>query len=95
MRKAKIYRPTKTPMQSGKAKSNIWIFEFDTSDSGINPLTGWETSNDTMSEVRLEFTSKENAIKYAQKNNVKYHIVEPQKKKIIKKSYASNFLKDK
>ena len=94
MRKAKIYRPTKTAMQSGNAKSNIWVLEFDTLNSGINPLTGWETSRDTMSEVKLEFTSKEQAIKYAVKNNISYHIIEPQERKIIKKSYASNFLKD-
>jgi hypothetical protein len=56
---------------------------------------GWETSQDTMSEVKLEFSSKMQAINYAKKNNIDYYVVEPQKNKIIKKSYAENFLKDK
>ena len=61
----------------------------------VNPLMGWETSQDTMSEVKLEFSNKEKAIKYAKKNNIDYYVVEPQKTKIVKKSYAENFLKDK
>ncbi len=45
-------------MQSGKGKVKKWILEFETQDTGINPLMGWETSTDTMSEVKLEFNSK-------------------------------------
>ena len=71
-----------------------WFLEFDTLNTGINPLTGWETSKDTMSEVKLEFSSKSQAINYAKKNNIDYYIVEPQKRKIIKKSYSDNFLKN-
>ena len=56
---------------------------------------GWETSTDTMSEVKLEFDSKELAIHFAKVNNIEYYIIEPQKRKIVKKSYADNFLKDK
>ena len=55
---------------------------------------GWESSKDTMSEVKLEFSTKEKAINYARKNNINYYIVEPEKRKIIKKSYADNFLKN-
>ena len=95
MKKAKIYKPTKTAMQSGRRNSKNWLLSFDTLDTGINPLMGWETSVDTMSEVKLEFSSKEQAINYAKKNNIDYYVVEPQKSKIIKKSYADNFLKDK
>jgi uncharacterized protein YjiK len=54
---------------------------------------GWESSKDTMSEVKLEFFTKEEAINYVKKNNIEYYIVEPQKQKIIKKSYTDNFLK--
>jgi len=93
MRRAKIYKPSKTAMQSGKRNTKRWILEFDTSNKGINPLTGWETSKDTMSEVKLDFLSKEEATNYAKKNNIDYYIVEPQKQKIIKKSYTDNFLK--
>ena len=80
-------------MQSGKRNTRNWILEFDTLNTGINPLMGWESSKDTMSEVRLEFSSKEQALNYAKKNNLDYSVVEPQKQKIIKKSYSDNFLK--
>ena len=82
-------------MQSGKRNTKNWILEFDTLNTGINPLMGWETSQDTMSEIQLEFTNKDQAINYAKKNNIDYYVVEPQKNKIIKKSYAENFLKNK
>ena len=91
MRKAKIYKPTKTAMQSGKGNTKNWLLEFDTLDTGIDPLMGWETSKDTMSEVRLEFSNKDQAINYAKKNNIDYYVIEPQKRKIIKKSYSDNF----
>ena len=94
MRKAKIYKPTKTAMQSGNRNTKNWLLEFDTLNTGINPLMGWETSKDTMSEVKLEFSTKEQAINFAKKNNIIYYIVEPQERKIIKKSYSDNFLKN-
>ena len=93
MKKAKIYIPTKTAMQSGKRNNQKWILEFETRDTGINSLMGWESSLDTMSEIKLEFSTKEQAVNYAEKNNIDYYIVEPQKSKIIKKSYSDNFLK--
>ena len=80
-------------MQSGKRNTKNWILEFDTLNTGINPLTGWETSKDTMSEIKLEFEKKEEAISYAKKNNIDYYIIDPQESKIIKKSYTDNFLK--
>ena len=93
MRKAKIYKPTKTAMQSGKRNSKNWLLEFDTLNTSINPLMGWESSNDTMSEVKLEFPTKEQAVNYAQKNKIEYYVVDEQKRKFIKKSYSDNFLK--
>ena len=93
MKKAKIYKPSKTAMQSGVRNTKKWILEFDTLNTGINPLMGWVTSNDTMSEVKLEFSTKEQAINYARINNIDYYIIEPQKRKMIKKSYSDNFLK--
>ncbi len=80
-------------MQSGYGKTNKWIIEFNTKNTGINPLMGWESSTDTMSEVKLEFTSKELAINYAKKNKIDFEIIEPQKRKLSKKSYADNFTK--
>ena len=94
MKKAKIYKPSKTAMQSGERNTKKWILEFDTLNTGINPLMGWETSRDTMSEVKLEFSTKDQAINYARRNNIDYYIIEPQKRKIIKKSYSDNFLKN-
>ena len=82
-------------MQSGLGKLYKWIIEFKTKSTGVNPLMGWESSTDTLSELKLEFSTKELAIDYAEKNNIDYYVVEPQKSKIIKKSYADNFLKDK
>ena len=95
MKKAKIYRPTRTAMQSGGGKSKNWLLEFDTLDNGVNPLMGWESSNDTMSEIKMSFPTKIQAINYAKKNNINYYVVEPQQRKIFKKSYADNFLKNK
>ena len=80
-------------MQSGMRNTKNWLLEYDTLNTGIDPLMGWETSNDTMSEVKLEFSTREQAVNYAKKNNIEYYIIEPQKRKIIKKSYTDNFLK--
>ena len=94
MKKAKIYKPTRTAMQSGTRNTKNWLLEFDTLNTGVNPLMGWESSKDTMSEIKLEFSTKEQAVNYAKKNNIEYYLVEPQKRKIIKKSYTDNFLKN-
>jgi len=93
MKKAKIYIPTKNSMQSGLGKSNKWLIEFETENTGINPLMGWETSSNTLSELNLEFSTKELAVEYAKKNKIDFEIIEPQKRKTVKKSYADNFLK--
>ena len=94
MKKAKIYIPTKTAMQSGRGKLKKWVLEFETKDPSINPLMGWETSTDTLEEVILKFPSKEKAIEYAENNNISYTVVEPKKKEFVNKSYADNFLKN-
>ena len=93
MKKAKIYKPSKTAMQSGIKKFDKWIIEFITEKPGINPLMGWESSTDTNSELKLEFSSKEQAIEYAKKNKINFELIEPKLRKIIKKSYADNFTK--
>ena len=82
MKKAKIYIPAKTAMQSGRGKLKNWVLEFITNDPTTNPLMGWESSTDTYSELKLEFSTKELAINYAKK------------KKFVIKSYADNFLKN-
>ena len=92
MKKAKIYIPNKSPMQSGLGKTDKWILEFYSKDPTKNPLMGWESSNDTLSELKLEFSTKESAINYAKKKKIDFEIIQPKKRKIVKKSYANNFL---
>jgi|TARA_B100000902_G_scaffold156007_1_gene152399 hypothetical protein len=93
MKKAKIYIPNKSPMQSGMGKNDKWILEYETNDPTNNPLMGWESSSDTYTEVKLEFSSKELAISYAKKKKINFELIEPKKRKTIKKSYADNFLR--
>ena len=93
MKKAKIYKPSKTSMQSGLSKYDKWIIEFKTKNTGINPLMGWESSSDTLSELSLEFSTKEQAIEYAKKNNIDFELIESKERKFIKKSYSDNFTK--
>jgi hypothetical protein len=95
MKKAKIYKPSKSAMQSGLRNTKNWILEFDTLNNGVDPLMGWETSKDTFSEIKLEFYTKEQALSYAKKNNINYYLIEPEKNKFVKKSYSNNFLKNK
>ena len=80
-------------MQSGLGKSDKWKIVFDTKNSGINPLMGWESSSDTLSELNLEFSSKKLAIEYAKRNKIDFEVIEPQKRKTVIKSYSDNFLK--
>ena len=73
-------------------KIDKWVLEFETKDTSVNPLMGWESSSDTLNELRLEFSTKELAINYAKKMKIDYEIIEPKKRKTVKKSYADNFL---
>ncbi len=92
MKKAKIYKPNKTATQSGLGKIDKWILEFETKDPTKNPLMGWESSSDTYTELKLEFSTKELAMNYAKKNKIDFEIIETKQRKIVKKSYADNFL---
>ena len=93
MKKAKIFKPSKTAIQSGLGKYDKWVIEYITKNPGINPLMGWESSTDTLTELKLEFSTKELAIEYAKKNKIQYEIIEPKQRKIFKKSYSDNFTK--
>jgi len=94
MKKAKIYIPSKAATQSGRKKQKKWVLEFETKDSKTNPLMGWEMSEDTLGEIKLEFNNKDSAIEYAKKNNIKLTVIEPQIKKFVIKAYADNFIKN-
>jgi len=93
MKKAKIYKSSKTAMQSGTKKYDKWIIEYLTEKPGINPLMGWESSTDTLTELKLEFSTKELAVEYAKKNKINFEVIESKVRKIIKKSYSDNFTK--
>ena len=80
-------------MQSGLGKTDKWILEFETKNPSKNPLMGWESSSDTFTELKLTFKSKELAINYAKKKKIDFELIEPRKRKTVKKSYADNFLK--
>ena len=80
-------------MQSGLGKTDKWILEYERENPSTNPLMGWESSTDTLTELKLEFETKESAINYAKKKKIDFELIEPKKRKIIKKSYADNFLK--
>jgi len=94
MKKAKIYIPTKTAMQSGRGKLKSWLLVFETKDTKTNSLMGWESSEDTMNEIKLEFSTKDKAINYAKQNSIDYKIIEPKKRRFVIKSYADNFIKN-
>jgi len=91
--KAKIFQPSKTAMQSGRAKTRKWILEYERQPAGNDFLMGWITNNNTLEQIQLKFDTLDQAVKYAQNNSISYEVSEPKKTKIIIKSYADNFLK--
>ncbi|WP_307347073.1 ETC complex I subunit [Caulobacter ginsengisoli] len=89
---ARIYRPAKTAMQSGKAKTNDWLLEFEPASARRNdPLTGWTQSTDMNGQVRLNFETREEAVAYAQKHGIAFQVFETKEPKRIIKAYADNF----
>jgi len=88
----RIYRPSKTAMQSGRGNTQLWVLEFEPSDGKKNdPLMGWSGSRDTRSQVKLRFASKEQAVAHAQRNGWIVRLQEPQERRVKPKSYADNF----
>lgn len=88
----RIYKPAKTAMQSGRARSNEWVLEYEPDSAReVEPLMGWTSSKDVRSQVRLEFASKEEAIRYAEGHGLAYRLIEPKERKPVRKSYADNF----
>ncbi|MFZ3582297.1 ETC complex I subunit [Loktanella sp. DJP18] len=91
---ARIYRPAKTAMSSGTAKSRLWLLDF-VNDSAreIDPLMGWTSSTDTQSQVRLTFASKEEAVAYAKDHGIDAVVTEPQTRSANVRAggYGENF----
>ena len=89
---ARIYRPAKTAMQSGKAKSKDWRLEFEPASARtIDPLMGWTTTTDMNGQVRLSFETREEAVAYAERHGIAFRLHEPQEAPVIIKAYADNF----
>ena len=91
-KKAKIYKPTKTSMQSGIGSTKKWVLEYIDESTTINPLMGWESSSNTLSELKIFFDSKDQAIDYANKNKIDFIVIENNQRSFVKKSYTDNFL---
>jgi ETC complex I subunit conserved region len=89
---ARIFRPAKTAMQSGSARTKEWVLQRDPADAkAIDPLTGWSGSGDTDAQVELAFDTREEAVAYAERTGLAYTVIEPQVRKPVRKAYADNF----
>jgi len=90
--RVKIYQPTKTAMQSGKAKTRLWHLQvMDDSNQSQDPLIGYHGGSSTKNQVKLQFDTQEDAINFAKSKNYDYEVIEASARKVIKKSYADNF----
>lgn len=91
---ARIYRPARTAMSSGTAKTKTWVLEY-VADSArqVDPLMGWTSSTDTQAQVRLEFPTKEAALEYAQEHGIDAVVQEPKPRKLNIRpgGYGENF----
>ena len=89
---ARIYRPSKTAMQSGNAKTHDWMLVFEPESARLpDPLVGWAQSKDMNGQVRLSFDTQEEAIAYAQAHGIPFRVTEPKPVKRFIKAYADNF----
>jgi hypothetical protein len=95
MAQARIYRPAKTAMQSGRAQTQKWVLDYEQATQRTpDPLMGWTSAADTLNEISLRFDSLEEAVAYATKRGLDYVVVEPQQPRFKPKSYADNFRYD-
>ncbi|KAG2207917.1 hypothetical protein INT47_010901 [Mucor saturninus] len=93
-RGVRIFKPTRTPTQQGKNGTRFWRIDFDILEDGNrfeNPLMGWASSSDYQQALTMKFLSKEDAIKFSEKQGWNYYVQEPKVAKFVKKSYADNY----
>jgi hypothetical protein len=89
---ARIYKPSKSAMQSGTAKTKDWVLEFEPASARTpDPLMGWTSTTDMRGEVRLSFETDAEAIAYAQRHGIPFQVTEPKPRRKIIKAYADNF----
>lgn len=94
-RTVRIYMPSKSATQSGTFGSNKWRVEMDSQQRWENPLMGWASTGDPLSNFTMDFPDVESAIAYCKEQSWKYFVEEPKKVTIKPKSYAVNFSWDK
>ncbi len=95
MAQARIYRPAKTAMQSGRGNTKRWLLEYEqATQRRPDPLMGWISAGDTLNQIRLRFDTVEEAVAFAQKHGLNYAIIEPHQRVFKPKSYAENFRYD-
>lgn len=88
---ARISKPARTAMQSGRAKTKNWLVEFEPESREIEPLMGWTSSADTRPQVRLYFASRDDAVAYCEQRGIAYQLEEPKEPTRRKMSYSDNF----
>ena len=89
---ARIYRPAKTAMQSGRANTKEWLLEFEPASARApDPLMGWTLSSDMNGQVRLQFDTREEAVAYAQRHGIAFEVLAPKEHPKVPKAYADNF----
>jgi hypothetical protein len=89
---AKIYRPAKSAMQSGRAKTHLWVLEFDQEEPRrIDPILGYTSSSDMQQQVRLNFETLEQAQAYAEREGIEYRVIMPKEAARQVVSYSDNF----
>jgi ETC complex I subunit-like protein len=92
---ARIYRPSKTAMQSGRGQTQKWLLEYEPATRrDPDPLMGWASAQDTLNEVRMHFPTLDEALAFAKKHELEYTIIEPHTRTPKVKSYADNFRYD-
>jgi hypothetical protein len=89
---ARIFKPAKTAMQSGRGKTKDWVLEYEpASPRVVEPLMGWTSSTDMNSQIRLRFASKEEAVAYCERHGIPYQVFEPKETARRGLSYSDNF----
>jgi hypothetical protein len=92
MAAARIFQRSKNAMQSGKARADEWVLQFESHRPHVpDPLTGWSGGADTQAQVTIGFPTLEAAKAYADKYEIPYHLVPPAERKLKLQSYADNF----
>lgn len=90
--RAKIFSPAKTSTQSGRAKSNLWMLQYEPQTKRQpESLMGWVSSEDTVGQIRMKFKTKDEAVNYATRQGLEFDVIEPHKRKVIPRNYLQNF----